>query len=289
MNYNLSVGLEKINKKGLICMSREIIKLDVIIDNLEKRNQSDGCVKKFYYSPTPYYNLKKENESIPYERPYEKKLAEQNLPTDNKVSEEVLEYFFQSCDQLKMNDDLKIVLSKVTLLNAFYRTTIDNINLVAVARYICSLNFDELISMNGNEPNFDLVEKLAYHQSDALPDIGNKAFLQFRVNTKYGIKETANNLYSFATKYCAWHQPKVYPIVDSFTKGVLHHLVLDNKELKNYIGFSRVTYEMLNDYKTYYNVYQGLRSYLNEKGIDISMKELDIFLWSYGVEHSITA
>ena len=270
-------------------MSREKVELDVIIDKLNKRNQNDGYVKKFYYLPTPYYSLKKESELFPYERPYEKKLAEQNLPTDNKISEEVLEYYFQTCDQLKKNDDIRIVLTKVTLLNAFYRTTIDNINLVAVARYICSLNFDELILKNGNEPNFDLVKKLAYHQSDVLPDIGNKAFLQFRVNTKYGIKDTANNLYSFATKYCAWHQPKVYPIVDSFTKAVLHHLVYDNKELRDYIGCSRVTYENLNDYETYYRIYKGLRSCLNEKGIDVSMKELDIFLWCYGVEHSITA
>lgn len=46
---------------------------------------------------------------------------------------------------------------------------------------------------------------------------------------------------------------------------------------------------MLNDYETYYELYTKLHSYLKGKEIDISMKELDILLWSYGVENNIKA
>lgn len=140
-------------------MKRKKVEFEIIIDEIKKRNQSGGYIHKFYNAPTPYYNLKKDKETEPYEREYEKKLAKENSPTDNKISEEVLEYYFQINDNLKKNSDIKIVLPKVILLNAFYRTTINNIDLVAVSRYICSLNFDELILNNGKMPNFNLVKK----------------------------------------------------------------------------------------------------------------------------------
>ena len=278
-------------------MSNEKVLLDDIVSKLRKINESDGYKTRFYKSPVRFNKLMKEGEPEPYERPYEKKLVEQGLPTDNKVTEEILEYFFQTDETLRKNDDLKTVLIKVTLLNAFYRTTIDNINLVAVARYICSLDFDTLInSENDKKPNFDLVKKLAYHQTDDLPQIGDNSFLQFRIKTKKskmnkdGIKEVANNLYSFATKYCAWHKPDVYPIVDSFTKGVLYSLVNDNKELKDYMNLKKgITDKHLNDYSSYYEIYEMLRRYLKEeKEICISMKDLDIFLWSYGADKMIS-
>ena len=286
--YNLYVG--KFNKED-VGLSKKKVVLDDIVSKLRRINESDGYVTKFYQSPTEYKKLKKEGESEPYERPYEKKLVERGLPTDNKVSEEVLKYYFQTDERLRKNDDLNTVLVKVTLLNAFYRTTIDNINLVAVARYICSLHFDELINSQKDEkPNFDLVKKFAYHQIDDLPEIGDNSFLQFRIKTRNGIKEHANNLYSFSTKYCAWHKPDVYPIVDSYTKGVLYHLVNDNKEIKEYMNLGKgITGEQLNDYFSYYEIYEKFRKYLkNIKQINISMKDLDIFLWSYGEENMIS-
>ena len=285
--YNLYVG--KFNKED-VGLSKKKVVLDDIVSKLRRINESDGYVTKFYQSPTEYKKLKKEGESEPYERPYEKKLVERGLPTDNKVSEEVLKYYFQTDERLRKNDDLNTVLVKVTLLNAFYRTTIDNINLVAVARYICSLHFDELINSQKDEkPNFDLVKKFAYHQIDDLPEIGDNSFLQFRIKTRNGIKEHANNLYSFSTKYCAWHKPDVYPIVDSYTKGVLYHLVNDNIEIKEYMNLENgITDEQLNDYFSYYEIYEKFRKYLRTKNqINVSMKDLDIFLWSYGEENMI--
>lgn len=271
-------------------MSKKTVKMDVIVNEIKKRNQSDGYVKRFMNAPYPYPNLTKKDESIIYERPYEQKLAEQNQPTDNKVSEEILEYFFQTCGFLKKNDNLKIVLIKVTLLNAFYRTTIDNINLVAVARYICSLGFDEMIDQNRGEPNYDLVERIAYHQKEKSIKIGNMDFVNIRAKTRNGIQMHLNNMYSFATKYCAWHQPDIYPIVDSYAKGVIYHLANNNKELKERLKEKRVTHAMLNDYRTYCHIYRELRTLLENKVHQkISLKELDICLWSLGAERNITA
>ena len=112
--YNLYVG--KFNKED-VGLSKKKVVLDDIVSKLRRINESDGYVTKFYQSPTEYKKLKKEGESEPYERPYEKKLVERGLPTDNKVSEEVLKYYFQTDERLRKNDDLNTVLVKVTLVS----------------------------------------------------------------------------------------------------------------------------------------------------------------------------
>ena len=52
----------------------------------------------------------------------------------------------------------------------------------------------------------------------------------------------------------------------------------------------KITQEDLNDYKKYYCVCKGLKDYINTKykqyGL-LSFKNLDIFLWSYGVDNNI--
>ena len=49
-----------------------------------------------------------------------------------------------------------------------------------------------------------------------------------------------------------------------------------------------ITDEQLNDYFSYYEIYEKFRKYLRTKNqINVSMKDLDIFLWSYGEENMI--
>ena len=117
---------------------------------------------------------------------------------------------FQKNTITKENKNLDIILMKVTMLNSFYSTMIKNKDLVAVARYIECLGIDERLAQYGDKPNIELVYELAYGIRD------------------YVIKKDINNIYSFASKYCAWHEPNLYPIVDSYTKGVLYKI---NKEL----------------------------------------------------------
>ena len=276
-----------------------------VLTELKRLKEGDGYYSVFYYHPTRQYSVTLEGEE-PYMREYEKKIAESGKPTDNKISEDVLNKLFREDEKTKKNTDIGTILMKVTLLNAFYRTAIINIHLVPIARYICSLNFDERIlsGENNNEPNYELIHDLAYHQCSYFTHQGDTSIMRFRVKTRNGIVNQMNNLYSFATKYCAWHQPDVYPIVDSYAKSMLYQIVndyeyedrnklleyIDLKKLKerNIIDRARLSKIMLNDYEIYCHVYKGLRTYLaKEKDIKLNLKELDIFLWSYGAYNHI--
>ncbi len=194
-----------------------------------------------------------------------KKIGEQK---DIKLQEDLLAEVFQKNTITKENKNLDIILIKVTLLNSFYSTMIKNKDLVAVARYIESLNFDEKLTQYGDKPNIELIHKLAYGIKDFVDD-------------------EINNIYSFASKYCAWHEPDLYPIVDSYTKGMLYQI---NCELdlwskiahKNSEWCTRITHKALNHYDVYYDLYIGVLSYVKENyGLEPSFKQFDIFLWEY--------
>ena len=222
---------------------------------LDEVNNIDKYVHDFYYEPSE--NPKRE---------YEERLASNGMPVDNKVVEDMLTKYFQDDEEYKKNTDLEKVLLKVTLLNSHYRTVIKNIDLVAIARHIISIpNFDKRLELVNEyrTPDFSLVKDIAYGSNE------------------YKTKEM-HNIYSFASKYCAWHQPNKFPIVDSYTKGMLYYI---NKDT-NFYG--KLTHKDLNDYCTYYNVYQSFIDYLQRLGIcEKSYKEIDIFLWQYGLKEGI--
>ena len=203
-----------------------------------------------------------------------KKIREQK---DIELQEELLTKVFQKNTITKENKNLDIILMKVTMLNSFYSTMIKNKDLVAVARYIKYLKIDEKLVKYKykGKPNIKLIHELAYGIRD------------------YVIKKDINNIYSFASKYCAWHEPNLYPIVDSYTKGVLYKI---NKELNlwktiphnNSDGFKRITHDALNHYDVYYDLYMGVLSYVKEEyKLTLSLKQLDIFMYEYGKEHKI--
>ncbi len=200
-----------------------------------------------------------------------KKIGEQK---DIKLQEDLLAELFQENTITKENKNLDIILMKVTMLNSFYSTMIKNKDLVAVARYIECLGMDERLAQYGDKPNIKLIHELAYGIKDFADD-------------------EINNIYSFASKYCAWHEPDLYPIVDSYTKGVLYKI---NKELNlwktiphnNSDGFKRITHDALNHYDVYYDLYMGVLSYVKEEyKLTLSLKQLDIFLYEYGKEYEI--
>ena len=79
--------------------------------------------------------------------------------------------------------------------------------------------------------------------------------------------------YSFATKYCNFHNPKKYPIADSFSKGVLY----------NY--FERKHKQALfNDYGEFCKIYKRFKCSFIES---FSVKEIDKFLWMFGKENKM--
>lgn len=84
---------------------------------------------------------------------------------------------------------------------------------------------------------------------------------------------TNKNFYSFATKYCSWHNPKEYPIFDLYVKKILLAYKKQDKfsefkatDLKNISQFKNI----LIDFKKYYKIKT------------FSLKQIDKFLWITG-------
>lgn len=137
------------------------------------------------------------------------------------------------------------VLLKVIALNDLYRTAI--LATYQVSEHIILLNIDPYIE----EGKPEIVNLIARIQ------LGNK---------------TRNN-YSFATKYCAWHNPSAYPIYDSFVDQILWAYSKQDKfetfhrqDLWNYDLFKQI----VDNFRTFYN----LKEY--------EFKDIDKFLWLAG-------
>jgi hypothetical protein len=88
--------------------------------------------------------------------------------------------------------------------------------------------------------------------------------------------EKPRRVYSFATKYCSWHDQQSYPIYDSFVEKVL-------VEYRNRDAFHDFKKADLRKFRVYKDVLQALqRRYGLER---YSFKELDKALWLLGKEY----
>jgi hypothetical protein len=127
--------------------------------------------------------------------------AGKSFDEENKIIEEVLGELFR---QYPRNTDPAHVLLKVTTLNDLYSTQIPRYSeriptLWQVVDHIVSLKIDPALDLGSLD--------LAYNIAKI--EIPNK-----------GIHYN----YSFATKYCSWHKPEVYPIYDACVDEYLWHL-----------------------------------------------------------------
>ncbi len=102
------------------------------------------------------------------------------------------------------NTDRSGVLTKVTLLNALYRTSIYDI--YGIARHIISIGKS-------------LDEQLARGDHDAIDAIRRGHGI--RSKKQNGRRRKEFDFYSFATKYCHWHRPDHYPIYDWYAEVAL--------------------------------------------------------------------
>lgn len=151
------------------------------------------------------------------------------------------------CEKFPDNKSLESILLKSIVINTLYATQIHAI--VSVAEHIFTLDVDN-----------DLLR--------GVPDVVDKI-------AKVTIKGKQRNNYSFATKYCSFHNPNAYPIYDSFVVRLLTAYqkldtfsTFDTAGLRDYEEFKRV----LNEFQSFYEL------------ADISLKKLDMFLWGYGKE-----
>lgn len=163
---------------------------------------------------------------------------------DNAVSR-----LFQT---FRQNQRLEEVLLKVAVLNSLYNTSI--YALQAVAEHILELQIDT---------------KLAS---------GSLALIDEIAKVKIGNKVRRN--YSFATKYCGWHLPEIYPIYDSY----VDNLLWEYQKVDNFAAFKR---NQLLDYPNYKKLVEQFRSYYGLT--QFRFKELDKFLWLYGKEFKGTS
>jgi hypothetical protein len=159
------------------------------------------------------------------------------------ASDEALTLIFKTCS---LNCKIEDVLLKASAVNQLYSTRVYATAIYALAKLICGLDVD----LKLNQASLDVVDEIAYKP------IGK------------------NNRYVFATKYCHWHRPDVYPIYDTNAK----ELILKYQEVH---GFARVNFSEndLQHYPKYKEIIEEFRCYYKLGGV--TFRELDKFLWLY--------
>jgi len=150
------------------------------------------------------------------------------------------------------NKEVEDILLKISVINDLYSTNI--LATFKMAEHIQKLNIDEKLSIG----DLDVVNEIATGH-----DIRRK-----KTNTEL-------NLYSFATKYCNWHNQENYAIYDSFVEKILiafkrkfKFYDFKQSDLKNFRKFKII----LDEFVKHFDLQKH------------SLKEIDKFLWIYGKE-----
>ncbi len=149
------------------------------------------------------------------------------------------------------NNKLQNVLPKITILNALYSTSI--LNVIEYAEYIVTIKKLDKLLVEGNNHAVDQI-RLGHN-------IRNK-----KSNKEY-------NFYSFATKYCSFHNKKNFVIYDDILSKLLYEINkfvnIDDKLKKVYFR----------DYDYYKNFITELLIKIDKK---INFKTFDMALWIIG-------
>ena len=143
------------------------------------------------------------------------------------------------------NSELGQVAVKASAINALYSAGILAIYQVAV--HIHRLKIDA---------------ELAQHSPAIVDKIARAKFRNKR-----------RNVFSFASKYCSWHDRDNYPIYDRFVDALLRAYRRKDK-------FMRFKNADLRRYESFKNIVSGFREHYGLQRF--SFKELDKFLWLYG-------
>jgi hypothetical protein len=153
--------------------------------------------------------------------------------------ERTLTKLFRRCPK---NTTLEDVLLKVVILNALYHTSIFSAH--EVAKHILRLKIDAWLQAGQSEA-VDLIARV-----------------------QLGKKERYN--YSFATKYCSWHNREAYPIYDKHVDAILWGY----RKQDQFAEFQR---QDLWEYDEFKHVIMTFRTHYKLEAFDF--KDLDKFLW----------
>jgi hypothetical protein len=172
-------------------------------------------------------------------------LDEKNISVEN-----ALKTLMNRFPENKNIDEIRL---KVCSINSSYSTNI--YDTLKVAKHIQSLNVDDAL-INGD---VNIVSKIATgHGITSLKSEAGKEI----------------NFYSFATKYCSWHNSNEFPIFDSYVEKLL----IAYREL----GFYNFKNVELKQYERFKTILIRFREYYGLS--DFSLKEIDKFLWLYAKE-----
>lgn len=172
-----------------------------------------------------------------------------NFEDKNKAEEEAIRALLKLFPD---NKDYKGVLLKCIVINSLYSTQIRAIT--NAAKHIVDLHIDAGLE-RGDTKVVDQIARLT-------------------IKTKGGEEKKRIN-YSFATKYCSFHQPSLYPIYDSIV----------DKVLKAYQKRDKYSSQSLTDLRDYPRFKEVLEEFVNYYGLrGVGFRELDCFLHDYGKE-----
>ncbi len=169
----------------------------------------------------------------------------QKFDQSQAIVERVLSKLFATFPENVLSED---VLLKVVVLNDLYRTGI--LATGRVAEHICQIKIDA--PLKAGEPQ--LVHRIAHVQ----------------------IRDKQRNNYSFATKYCAWHQPDHFPIFDSFVEQMLW-------TYRRQGGYSDFMRQDLWKYEVFMQAIVDFRNYYGL--MNFALKDIDKFLWLAGNDY----
>ena len=182
------------------------------------------------------------------------------------------ELFHKYLEKFKM--DKRYYLADEAIINLFtafpQNKKLEDILLkISVINDLYSTNIFGTFKMAEHIQNLDIDDRLKRGDPELVNDIAKGHGIRTKKNN------TELNFYSFATKYCNWHNQKSYAIYDSFVEKVL--LAYQKQD-----NFSNFIQSDLKEFKQFKNI---LLDFVNHYRLNSnSLKEIDKFIWIYGKE-----
>ena len=176
------------------------------------------------------------------------------------VTEAALRKLFNA---FPLNTDVAEVLLKVITVNRIYSTSIYAV--VPVAEMIAAAQIDDLL-LAGDEEAVERIRRVSFTDQ--------KGIWQER------------NIYSFATKYCALHQPQHYAMYDGLVSKILWQYQTQTRAAGK-IFHPPFSWDDLTNYSKFKSIVTAFRAHFGLE--EFTLREIDMFLWITGKESSSAA
>lgn len=149
------------------------------------------------------------------------------------------------------NNSYQNIYIKVNYINGAFKTAIGDTSGVARSIYEKISSVDKRLKKG----DISLINEISYYKSSKSKKIRNN--------------------FSFATKYCHCHQPKLFPINDRYVRNSLY-------KFNSYHSFSIFTKKDLLNYQIFLKVLTDFRDFAEGSNLDFAT--IDRFLWALGRE-----